>query len=462
MKQQPNYQSFTSIFDIEQSVTFWEPLQQPLHAERLLYKGKFFEFTGNVWVQEHYDLYPEVLCKGQFYMQLPGVQIRRLKPNETYGPHKYGLGFLKGPYRLLLYTESVEQLNQWHDYLKRLCLLPNFNKRHKLIGKIKNSLNFYDCYKCINGQQYQVKILEKSQITQTKQVLREIQILRRLNHPQIQKLLEVYEDSNTVYILFDKFLGHSLKTKLPDYWNLTEKQQAEVCFKLLNALAHIHQKNIIHKDIRPENIIQLNSQLSNLIIANFASADSKEKSKKRKVFNPGFMAPELFQNRNFDDKIDIFSLGVIFYGIFYCKYPFEGKDFRETATLNEKCEINFEYSKKLSSSAIELLQGMLKKDPTQRFNAQTALKHHWFINARSKEQMKGNMLGAPSLSTIQEKSEIDISMQDRQFNKSQSKLRAKSVDTLFITDANEIEQIPLHQKVQKMTVIQFNPSKSNH
>ena len=67
------------------------------------------------------------------------------------------------------------------------------------------------------------------------------------------------------------------------------------------------------------------------------------------------MAPELFQNRHFDDKIDIFSLGVIFYGIFYCKYPFEGKDFRETATLNEKCEINFEYSKKLTSSAIELL-----------------------------------------------------------------------------------------------------------
>lgn len=60
---------------------------------------------------------------------------------------------------------------------------------------------------------------------------------------------------------------------------------------------------------------------------------------------------------------------MIFYAFFYQKYPFDGKDFRDTATLNEKCEINFEYSKKLSSSAIELLQSMLKKDPTQRINA---------------------------------------------------------------------------------------------
>jgi serine/threonine protein kinase len=59
-------------------------------------------------------------------------------------------------------------------------------------------------------------------------------------------------------------------------------------------LVHIHSKNIIHKDIRPENIIQANNQLFNLIIANFGSAEVREKCKKRRIVNPGFMAPELF------------------------------------------------------------------------------------------------------------------------------------------------------------------------
>lgn len=51
------------------------------------------------------------------------------------------------------------------------------------------------------------------------------------------------------------------------------------------------------------------------------------------------MAPELFHNRNYDQKIDVFALGIIFYAFLYQKYPFEGKDFRETSQLNEKCEL---------------------------------------------------------------------------------------------------------------------------
>ena len=68
----------------------------------------------------------------------------------------------------------------------------------------------------------------------------------------------------------------------------------------------------------------------NPIIANFASAEFKLKQKKKKIFCSGFMSPELFHNRNYDEKIDVFALGIIFYAFLYQKYPFEGKDFRET------------------------------------------------------------------------------------------------------------------------------------
>lgn len=126
---------------------------------------------------------------------------------------------------------------------------------------------------------------------------------------------------------------------------------------------------------------------------------------------PGFMAPELFTNKAYDEKIDIFAMGIIFYAMFYSRYPFEGKDFRETQLLNEACDIYFDTSKK-SASAVDLLQSMLHKDPLQRIGAQQAMKHHWFINSKIKEPTR-NHLGPPSLSTIVEKSEMDGSFLDK-------------------------------------------------
>ena len=99
-------------------------------------------------------------------------------------------------------------------------------------------------------------------------------MLRLVNNPYVVKLLELYEEENLLYLLFENFLGKDIRNRLYDYPLLQEKLLAETIYKLLLGISHLHQKGIVHKDIRPENIILRNdNNLTDICIANLSCAE---------------------------------------------------------------------------------------------------------------------------------------------------------------------------------------------
>lgn len=104
--------------------------------------------------------------------------------------------------------------------------------------------------------------------------IQEIKFLRRFRLNSIQNLLEVYEDRNNLHLVFDNFIGKDLRFRLNDYFKLNEKNLAEIFYKLLEALNHIHRKKIIHRNLNLESImIKSEHNLVDLCIIKFYHAE---------------------------------------------------------------------------------------------------------------------------------------------------------------------------------------------
>ncbi len=155
---------------------------------------------------------------------------------------------------------------------------------------------------------------------------------------------------------------------------------------ILEALAYMDSKKIMHRDLKPDNmILKYKDKLENSIlkIVDFGLAtiyDIPEYLFKR-CGTPGFVAPEVINapskvNIHYTPKCDVFSAGVIFYILLTEKSPFDGKSFREILQKNKDCQINFNHPKiRKFPMAQDLLVKLLETDPNKRISAKDALSH---------------------------------------------------------------------------------------
>lgn len=154
-------------------------------------------------------------------------------------------------------------------------------------------------------------------------LLNEIEMMRKLNHKNILRLYEVYESQSSIYMVLDLLTGGELlKTIKENYKVFTDNERARILKTILEAIEHMHSKGIMHRDLKPENILLKNSNsYDNLLIVDLGLASYINANPKDIVFKkcgtPGFVAPEILEYKESDEKFynekcDIFSVGVIF------------------------------------------------------------------------------------------------------------------------------------------------------
>ena len=153
----------------------------------------------------------------------------------------------------------------------------------------------------------------------------EVQILLTLDHPNIVKYYETYDDVNYLYLLMELCPGGELFDNSQIFkkagQKYTEMDAANITSKCLEALQHCHMLGIIHRDIKPENIMF--GKDGEIRLVDFGLA--KESSVKMKTFagTPYFMAPEVLSH-NYGFKCDIWSMGCVLYMLVTGKLPFAG------------------------------------------------------------------------------------------------------------------------------------------
>ena len=233
---------------------------------------------------------------------------------------------------------------------------------------------------------YAMKIYKKNEIkdkVRKKCVNNEIEILKKIEHKNIIKLIEVIDLKDYILIIQELFIGISLGQYHKKYWNtedLTKKK--EKVFKIIltqifSAMDYLHKNGIAHLDIKMDNIL-INDKLEIKIIDfGFAIYDPKNRLNKFFGGTPNYMSPEIILKRPYVSLLsDIWSLGVLVFKLFCNEYPFKGlseKDLYNSIKKGKfriKCFVNYDVKK--------IINSMLVLEPNKREKCDTLLKLPWF------------------------------------------------------------------------------------
>jgi calcium-dependent protein kinase len=275
------------------------------------------------------------------------------------------------------------------------------NLIEKMDSKVTNNYNILSHLgKGSFGSVYKVKHLESGIIRAMKVIkketlkyqdddrsfLKEIEILMKLEHPNIIKIFEYYSDEVNYYLITEYVSGGELYDNITTWKVFDEKRAHYIMCQILSAVNYLHKQNIVHRDIKPENMLVekkmnlKNSDEINIKLIDFGTCNyiSQDKAFTMRVGSPYYIAPEVL-NKKYNEKCDLWSCGVILYILLVGYPPFTGKntsDLFENITAG-KYSITGSGWNKISNSAKDLVTKMLEYDPAKRIGSQEAMEHPW-------------------------------------------------------------------------------------
>ncbi len=201
--------------------------------------------------------------------------------------------------------------------------------------------------------------------------LREARAIAAINHDNIVTIHAVGEDAALPYFVMEYVHGHSLQEHLDRRGQLKDSETTRIARHVAKGLAAAHAKGIIHRDIKPANIlIQKDSKRAKLTDFGLARAggDGSLTSAGMLVGTPAFLPPEALEEKEIDERSDLFSLGVTFYRAVTGKLPFEGPT--PFATMQRVAKTEFTSLRELvpdiSAELRDIINSLLQRDPDQR------------------------------------------------------------------------------------------------
>ena len=214
------------------------------------------------------------------------------------------------------------------------------------------------------------------------EIKNEIDILKKLSHPNIVKIYEFYISNSHYYIITEFCKEGELFSYIKNKYS--ENQLAVLFYQVFSGLCYLHDNKILHRDIKLENIMisgkekdkATDEELFWIKIIDIGTAKIFDKNKKEKDV---VIAPEVLK-QNYNEKCDTWSVGVILYMMLVGRAPFDGKDDEEIICKINSAEYNSKEPKLLKHSpeVRDLVSKLLQKDTDKRYSAKEALSHPWF------------------------------------------------------------------------------------
>ena len=278
---------------------------------------------------------------------------------------------------LVKIDEEIKNLSK--EYLLSNSFHEKIKKSYSLNSKIGEG-SFGKVFEATDkgGKKYAIKCINKKKIIKGQLLYNEIKMGIKMKHPNILGIKEIYEEMDKIFLVMEYCEGGDLFNyiiKSPQ-GKLDEKNTINIIIQILDALNYLHNEvKICHRDLKPENMLIKNNGKNKPIIKliDFGTAEyiPNEKKITGKIGTLKYMAPEIFSKSFYNEKIDIWSAGVILYNMTTGCEPFElnTKEFKKKPIYN--MDINFNYIQ--NDDIRELCKKLLEKNPNKRLDAKTAL-----------------------------------------------------------------------------------------
>ncbi|KAM4842055.1 aurora kinase A isoform 1-T2 [Thomomys bottae] len=229
-----------------------------------------------------------------------------------------------------------------------------------------------------------LKVLFKAQLEKAgveHQLRREVEIQSHLRHPNILRLYGYFHDATRVYLILEYAPLGTVYRELQKLSKFDEQRTATYITELANALSYCHSKRVIHRDIKPENLLLGSS--GELKIADFGWSVHAPSSRRTTLCGTlDYLPPEMIEGRMHDEKVDLWSLGVLCYEFLTGKPPFEAQTYQETYRRISRVE--FTFPEFVTEGARDLISRLLKHSASQRPTLGEVLEHPWIIANSSK------------------------------------------------------------------------------
>ncbi|CAH0051915.1 unnamed protein product [Clonostachys solani] len=229
------------------------------------------------------------------------------------------------------------------------------------------------------GLEYALKTMNKTDLRHEKveeQARGSIKIQSEMDHPNVLRVFGQYEDDRNIYVLMELSRKGSLYDLLQNNMKLPEPQAAKLVAQLAKALTYIHGKNILHRDINPENIL-IGSD-DEMKVSGFIWSKPMVDGRCSGLCGLlDYLAPELLRGaKNYDTMIDVWCLGVLTFELLVGRAPFED-DLKITQKRIKNLDMKVPSS--VSAEATDLIHKVLVLDPGKRLSLEEIQKHPWIL-----------------------------------------------------------------------------------
>ena len=261
----------------------------------------------------------------------------------------------------------------------------------------------------LTGEKVAIKILEKKKIVtkdDEERVEREIEILKKVNHINVIKTMQIITDKEKIYIIMEFCEKGELFNHIVEEQKLEEDEAAYFYYQLINGLECIHYNGVVHRDLKPENLLISKENILKIIDFGLSNYFSKENLLSTPCGSPCYASPEMVSGQKYDGfMIDIWSTGIILFAMLCGYLPFEDPDNEILFKKILKCDA--EFPNDLSNDSVDLMKKIMVTNPKERITL-TEIKNHSFYLKGKKcfEKMHPNLV--EEVEKIYEERNIEI------------------------------------------------------
>ena len=248
-------------------------------------------------------------------------------------------------------------------------------------------------------------ILSEQSDPELDKLLKEVSILKSLDHPNIIRVYEVYKNKSKLSIVTEFCQGGELFDRIQQMHRFSENQAARYMLNIVSAVMHCHNSDIVHRDLKPENmLLEDESENAQLKLIDFGTSRFIPNDKKlsKPIGTCFYMAPEVL-TAEYDKKVDVWSLGVILYVMLSGFVPFPGKTDQEIFSRIRNAPLSFDKPcwNSISEEAKILIRKMLEKKPQNRISIIEVYNDNW-LQERGNNRLPDKIIQSESLKSLNE------------------------------------------------------------